>query len=239
MEPQPYYNPAGPGFPGAEAEYEPLHRYTAKTFGWMFLGLFTTLMVALAGYITGTVVLVYSIPYAPFILLLAELGVVLFLSARIQKMSVLTARILFFAYAALNGIVFSMYFFMFQMLSLVFIFAMTALYFGLMALYGYMTKTDLSKFRNILLGGLIFLALFWVVGMFINLSSMELIISFVGVIIFLGLTAYDTQKIKAYHAAYAGNPEMAAKASIFSALQLYLDFINLFLYLLRILGKRR
>ena len=237
MEPQYYYNSGQPV--GAQSEYEPIGRYTAKTFGWMFLGLLTTFAVSLFGFLTNTVLFVFAIPYFPFVLLIAELGVVFYLSARIQKLSVTTARVLFFTYAVLNGIVFSAYFYMFQMINLIFIFAMTSLYFGAMAAFGYFTKADISKLRYVLFGGLIFLALFWLLAMFFDFGAMEIVVSFVGVIIFLGLTAYDTQKIKAYHAAYAGNEEMAAKASIFSALQLYLDFVNLFLYLLRILGKRR
>ncbi len=220
-------------------EYEPVGKYTAKTFGWMFLGLMVTLLVSMAGYMTGAIIYVFMIPYAIFVLAIAEVAVVLFLSARINKMSVGAARGLFFLYAVLNGVVFSAYFLMYNVLDMVIVFAATSVFFGVMAAVGYVTKADLSKLRNFLVGGLIFLVAFWLFGMFINLAQFEMIACTVGIFIFLLFTAYDTQKIKAYHAAYGSNPEMAKKASIFSALQLYLDFINLFLYLLRVLGRRK
>ena len=229
-----YYNQGNEGF-----EAEPLYIYTAKTFAWMFLGLLVTCAVALAGFITGFSYLLFYNFSALIVITIAELVVVMVLSACIKKLSVLAARFLFFTYAVLNGVVFSAYFAIYQMYSLLFIFAMTCLYFGAMAAFGYFTKTDLSKIRYILMGGLVFLLLFGLLSFFLNLQRFEVIVSFFGVLLFLGFTAYDTQKIKAYHAAYSNNPEMASKASIFSALQLYLDFINLFLYLLRILGKRR
>lgn len=219
-------------------EAEPLGVYTSKTFMWMFLGLLLTFVVAVAGYVTGAISYVFTIPYFQFILLALEVGVVIFLSARINKMSVTTARVLFFTYALLNGVVFSAYFIMFQVTSLVIVFAATAVYFGAMAAYGYVTKTDLAGIRPILTGGLIFLIVFWVLSMFLPLGGMERIMCLVGIVIFMGFTAYDTQKIKAYHAAYANDAQMLQKASIFSALQLYLDFVNLFIYLLRIVGKR-
>ncbi len=218
---------------------EPLSVYTAKTFGWMFAGLLTTFLIAMAGYITGAILYIFYVPYVTYLLLFAELGVVVYLSARIEKLSPGTARALFFAYSILNGIVFSVYFLIFDLLSLVMVFGLTAVYFGLMALIGYFTKTDLSRLRPLLFGGAAFLAVFWLVSMFLNLSGFETIACMVGILIFLGYTAYDTQKIKAYYLHYSADEEMAAKASIFSALALYLDFINIFVYLLRILGKRK
>lgn len=162
-----------------------------------------------------------------------------FLSARVHKLSVGAARTLFFAYAILNGVTFSVYFLIYDMLSLVMVFGLTSVYFGLMAMIGYFVKVDLSRMRNVLLGGAIFLAVFWVLSMFLNLSGFETIACMIGIVIFLAYTAYDTQKIKAYYEYYGNDSVMASKASVFSALALYLDFINIFIYLLRILGKRR
>lgn len=218
---------------------ESIAAYTAKTFLWMFLGLMTTFAVALFGYATGTIVYIFAIPYFHIILLAAELVVVLVLSARLQKLNVATARVLFFAYAVLNGIVFSVYFLIFTMLSLILVFAMTAVYFGGMAAYGYCTKTDLSRLRPILVGGLIFLIVFGLLSLFLPMGMMDRVVCLIGVGIFLAFTAYDTQKIRAYYQAYQGDQAMLERASIFSALQLYLDFVNLFLYLLRLLGKNR
>lgn len=224
---------------GTSYEYESIGRYTAKTFGWMFIGLLVTFAVAMAGYLTGMVWYVFAIPHVMLVLGAAELITVIFLSARITKMSVGLARGLFVLYSVLNGIVFSAYFLIFQLPSMVFIFGATALFFGIMAVVGYTTNADLSRLRNLLVGGLLFLLVFWVVGMFINLEAFELIACTVGIFIFLLFTAYDTQKIRAFHQAYGHDEAMAKKAAIFSALQLYLDFINLFIYLLRVLGKRK
>lgn len=219
---------------------ETLGRYTAKAFLWMFVGLATTFLVALAGYATGLTYRSLSIPYFHVILLVAELAVVLVLSALIHKLSVHLARGLFIGYAVLNGIVFSTYLFIFEVGSMILVFAVTALYFGVMAAFGYFTSMDLSRIRNILVGGLIFLILFSVVSLFIPMFGwMERLSCIIGIVIFLAFTAYDTQKIKAFYQAYSGDAPMLAKASIYSALQLYLDFINLFLYLLRFLGRRR
>ena len=223
----------------AAQEYEPLNRYTAKTFGWMFAGLLVTFLVAMTAYMNGLVWYVFAIPYAVLVLGIAEVAVVLYMSARINKVSVGTARALFLTYSVLNGVVFSAYFLIYALPSMVFIFGATALFFGIMAAVGYTTRADLSNLRNFLLGGLVFLLVFWVAAMFINLERFEIVACTVGIFIFLVFTAYDTQKIRAYHQVYAQDPQMARKASIFSALQLYLDFINLFIYLLRVLGRRK
>lgn len=224
---------------GVAEEYEPLSLYTAKTFGWMFAGLMVTFLIAMTAYVTGLVWYVFAVPYAVFVLGIAELVVVLYMSSQINKVSVGTARALFLTYAVLNGVVFSAYFLIYAFPSMVFIFGATALFFGIMAAIGYVTRADLSNLRNFLVGGLVFLVVFWLAAMFINLERFEIVACTVGIFIFLLFTAYDTQKIKAYHQAYSHDPQMAKKASIFSALQLYLDFINLFIYLLRVLGKRK
>ncbi|MCI8837818.1 MAG: Bax inhibitor-1/YccA family protein [Hungatella sp.] len=220
-------------------EHESLERYTAKTFGWMFLGLMVTFLVAVTGYVTRLVLFVALVPQAFLVLGIAEVAVVLFLSARITKMSVGTARALFMVYSVLNGVVFSTYFLIYSLPSLVYVFGATSLFFGIMAAIGYFAKADLSRLRNFLVGGLVFLLVFWVASMFLNLQRFEVIACSVGIFIFLLFSAYDTQKIRAYHQVYCHDGEMAAKASIFAALQLYLDFINLFLYLLRVLGRRK
>ncbi|MGM9629593.1 Bax inhibitor-1/YccA family protein [Butyricicoccus sp.] len=209
--------------------------YTAKTFGWMFLGLMTTFAASLAIYFTGAIYYLYS-GILPFVLLIAELGVVIYLSARLNKMSIGMARGLFFAYALLNAVTFSSIFAIYSASSLVFVFGMTALYFGVMALYGMVTKTDLSRVRPVLLFGLIALLVLALLSVFI--PGMDIGMCLIGVVIFVAFTAYDTQMIRRNYMAFQGNPELLQKASIISALQLYLDFINLFLYLIRLFGKR-
>ena len=200
---------------------EPLNVYTAKTFGWMFLGLLVTFGTAIAFSAGGGLyyLLTMGMP-AVFALAIAEIVVVMVLSARLHKLSI---GAVFFAY---------------DVQILLTVFALTSLYFGVLAAYGWFTKRDLSGLRPILTAGLIFLLVFWLISMFLPLSGFDRIICFVGLAVFIGLTAYDTQKIKQLHAAFEGDYEMSKKASIFAALQLYLDFINIFLYILRLLGRR-
>lgn len=220
---------------------ESLQRYTAKTFLWMFLGLLVTFAVSVVGYAT---LLPYRIlmvsPYLLLVITGAELVLVLVLSMKVHSLPVGAARGLFLAYAVLNGVVFSTWFFLYELYSLVMVFAVTALYFGIMAAFGYFTSMDLSRIRTILIGGLIFLIAFNLLALFIPaFGAMERIVCVIGIVVFLAFTAYDTQKIKAFYYGFAGDEAMLAKASIISALELYLDFINLFLYLLRFLGKRK
>ncbi len=214
-----------------------LNQYVARTYGWMFLGLMITFVLAAALAATGTVFYLFSIPYLPMILLIAELAVVLILSAGIQKRSVGVTRGLFALYSVLNGMVFSVYFVLYEVANLIYIFGITALFFGAFALYGRFAKADLSRLRPLLVGGLIFLLVAGLLTMFLPFSSLERIICMVGIVVFLCFTAYDNQKIKANYEYFYGDEVMLQKASIYSALQLYLDFINLFLYLLRFLGR--
>lgn len=224
---------------GVQAEGDSLERYTAKTFGWMFLGLLVTFAVAVGGWVTGAIYYLDYVPYWNFILLIAELGVVIYLSAKIEKMSVGVARVMFFLYAALNGIFFSAYLLLFDLAILWMVFGITSVFFGIMAAIGWFGNINFAKLRPFMMGGLVFLFFFWILALFIDLGQFEMIVCTIGIFVFLLLTAYDVKKIQAYHVYYGQMPEMAAKASIFSALQLYLDFINLFLYILRVLGRRK
>ena len=218
---------------------EPLNVYTTKTFGWMFLGLLVTFGTAIAFSAGGGLyyLLTLGMP-AVFALCIAELVLVMVLSARLGKMSIAGARGLFFAYAILNGVTFSAVFFAYDVQILLSVFALTALYFGALAAYGWLTKRDLSGLGTILGFSVLFLLVFWVLSMFLPLGAFERIICFIGLAVFMGCTAYDTQRIKHLHAEYGEDYEMSKKASIFAALQLYLDFINIFLYILRLLGRR-
>ena len=214
-----------------------LNQYVARTYGWMFVGLMITFALAAVLAYTGTVFYLFSIPSLPIFRLIAELAVVLILSAGIQKRPVGVTRMLFALYSLINGMVFSVYFVLYEVANLIFIFGLTALFFGAFALYGRFTKTDLSRLRPLLIGGLIFLLIAGLLMMFIDFSPLERIVCMVGIVVFLCFTAYDTQKIKANYEYFYGDEAMLQKASIYSALQLYLDFINLFLYLLRFLGR--
>lgn len=225
----------------ASSQGDTLGQYTAKTFLWMMLGLLVTFGVAAFGYITDLTWVMYrDIPALNLILLAATLIISVTMVHRIEKMSVGAAIALFVVFSALFGITLSVYMYVFRMTSFIMIFLLTAVYFGALAAYGYVTKRDLSGIRPILFSGLIFLIIFGVLSMFIpGLQMFDRIVCLIGIATFLGYTAYDTQRIRAFYNYYAASPEMLAKASIFSALQLYLDFLNLFLYLLRFLGSKR
>ncbi len=215
-----------------------LNQYIVRTYGWMFLGLTVTFALSWLLAATGAVAYLFLVPAVPIILLVAEVAVVFVLASRVQKLSVGTARLLFFAYAMLNGVVFSAYFLLYSITRLLLVFGLTAVFFGAFALYGHFTRTDLSRLRPLLIGGLIFLVVAGILLLFIPMENFERIVCLVGIAVFLCFTAYDTQKIKSFYGYYSGDAALQ-KASVFSALQLYLDFINLFLYLLRFFGKGR
>lgn len=170
-------------------------------------------------------------------LLIAEIALVFSVSARINKISTTTANLLFYAYSILNGIVLSVIFMIYTTGSIAQTFFITAGVFGAMSAYGYFTKSDLTKFGSFLTMALIGLVICIVVNMFLASSTLDWIISFAGVAIFIGLTAWDTQKIKTMMA-YSDGSNIGKIATI-GALSLYLDFINLFLYLLRFFGASR
>ena len=218
---------------------ESLGEYTAKTYMWMFLGLLLTFGIGFSGYASGLVLYAFQTPFAIPVLTGLELITVLVLSMKITTLSIGMARFLFLFYSALNGIVFSIYFLMFGVADMMFIFAATAVFFGTMAIVAKVFQIDVSGLRPLMFGGLILLIVFGIVPMFITLGAFEVVLCYAGIIIFLLFTAYDTRKISALYTAYSRDPEMLAKSSVISALQLYLDFVNLFLYILRLMNSRR
>jgi uncharacterized protein len=173
-----------------------------------------------------------------WVLLLGSLGLVFFLSWRIERMSISTARTTFLAYAALIGVTFGSLFIVYTSASIAQVFFITAATFGAMSLWGYTTRSDLSGMGSFLFMGLIGVVIASVVNIFLHSAMMTFIISIIGVIVFTGLTAYDTQSIKEM---YVANDDgtVAGRKAIYGALKLYLDFINLFLMLLRLMGDRR
>lgn len=173
-------------------------------------------------------------------LLIAEVALVMYLSVRINKISFTTATLLFIAYSILNGATLSILFLLYTISSIATAFFVTAGTFGVMALYGYITKKDLTRIGNLCLMGVIGIIIATMVNIFINNSMMDMVISYIGVLLFIGLTAYDSQKIK--HLLSSDDIEVnetTQKIAVMGALTLYLDFINLFIYLLRILGDRK
>lgn len=197
--------------------------------------------VGIVGWSTDLTWVVYrDIPGFHLILLVGTLIISFTMVSRIERMSVGTAITLFLVFSALFGFNVSLFMYAYQIESILLVFLVTALYFGALAAYGFLTKSNLSFLRPILLFGLVFLIVFYFLSLFIpGLMAFDRLISMGAIAIFLAYTAYDTQRIKDYYNYYAGYPDMLAKASIFSALQLYLDFLNLFVRLLSILGRRR
>lgn len=222
---------------------ETLGQYTAKTFLWMVLGLLVTFGVAVGCWVTNTTLYLYysgSLQAVSLGVLIATLVLAFTMGHRIQKMRVGTAIAMFVAFSALFGFTLSIYLYIYDLGILAFCFLLTAVYFGALAAYGFFTKRDLSSLRTILVSGLLFLIIFGLLSMFIpGFQMFDRVVCLIGIAVFLGYTAYDTQKIRAFYHYYSASPDMLAKASIFSALQLYLDFINLFLYLLRFLGSKK
>lgn len=220
---------------------ETLGRYTAKTFLWMMVGLLVTFGVGIVGWSTGVTMRIYfSMPGIYLGLLVAILVISFVMARRIERMSVGSAVALFLGFSALFGFDISLLMYAYQISSMLLIFLVTALYFGALAAYGFLTKKDLSFIRPVLVFGVIFLLIFYAVSLFIpGLMAFDRLVAMGGVALFLAWTAYDTQRVKAYYHYYAGYPDMLTKASIFAALQLYLDFLNLFVRLLSILGRRR
>lgn len=216
-------------------------QFFAQVYGWMAAGLALTGGVAL--FAAGTPAVLEFIFGTRFVfigLIIAELVLVGFLSARVFQWSRAQAQTAFLSYALLNGLTLSVLFLAYTASSIASTFFTTALMFGVMSAFGYFTKSDLSGWGKTLSMLLIGLVIALVVNMFWGNSMLNLVTSFVGVILFTALAAYDTQKLK--QIAFLGvteGEEMHDKASILGALTLYLDFINLFLFLLRFFGRRR
>jgi len=212
--------------------------FIGRVYRWMGLGL---LLTAITAYFVVNSNFVYTLAENSILffgLIIAELGLVIFLSARIQKMSAEAATASFIIYSILNGVTLSLILLVYTGASIASTFMTTALTFGAMSAYGYFTKRDLSTMGSYLQMGLIGLIIASVINIFWANGTMYWIISYVGVLLFVGLTAYDTQKIKKMGAVVEG-VQTTQKMAIMGALMLYLDFINLFLMLLRILGDRK
>jgi FtsH-binding integral membrane protein len=212
-----------------------------RVYLWMCIGLFVTAGVAAVVMSGATLHLIRQNPALLIGLLVAELALVLGLSLGINKLSPATAQALFVVYAALNGATLAVVVALYTMSSVAVAFGATASLFGVMTILGYRTKIDLTKFGGILLIGLIGLIIASVINLFLANTLLDWILTYVGILLFLGLTVYDTQRIKKQMLAALnqGNEDIVGRIGILGALSLYLDFINLFLRLLRILGKRR
>jgi len=207
--------------------------FLRSVYAWMFGGL---LLTAAASYWVvksqAMQQLIYGNRMMPWVLMLAELGLVMYLSFRITKMSAGAAASTFLVFSLLNGLTLSSIFFVYTQASIVQAFLTAAGMFGAMSVYGMVTKRDLTSWGSFFFMGLIGVIICSVINIFLKSSALGFAISLIGVFVFLGLTAYDTQKLKAYATA----PELRENLAVYGALALYLDFINLFLMLLRLFG---
>jgi len=212
-----------------------------RVYVWMTLGLLVTAGTAAFVSISPLFQILAGQPLIFFVLMIAELGLVIGLSWGINRLSPATAMLLFFLYALLNGLTFSVLFVIYTLGSVVSTFLATAALFGVMSILGYTTKMDLSKMGSFLFMGLIGLLIAMLVNMFWTNTILGWIVTFAGILIFLGLTFFDTQRIKRMTATALkqGDENVQARMGILGALSLYLDFINLFLFMLRLGGRRR
>ena len=229
---------------------EGLRAYMLKVYNYMTTGLVLTGFIAyffgkasVAAFTPNGVILT-SLGQALFnsglswIIMLAPLGFVFYLSARINKMSVSSAQITFWLFASIMGLSLASVFVQFTGTSIARVFFITAGTFAAMSLYGYTTKRDLTKLGGFLFMGLIGIIIASIVNIFVQSGPMAFVISIIGVLVFVGLTAYDTQTIKNMY--YAGDSDsVGSKKALMGALRLYLDFINLFILLLQLFGQRR
>ena len=224
---------------------EGLRSYMLKVYNYMGIGLVVTGLVAYFsnaaaisnGNLTAWGELLYTSPLM-WVVAFAPLAFVLVLSFGVNKMSSATAQLVFWAFAAVMGLSLSSIFLVYTGSSIAKVFFISAATFGAMSLYGYTTKRDLTSIGNFLFMGLIGIVIASVVNIFLHSDGLSFAISLVGVVVFVGLTAWDTQKIKeSYNVGHGA--EVLAKGAIMGALSLYLDFINLFLMLLRLFGNQR
>lgn len=224
-----------------------LRNYLLRVYNYMGLGLVVTGLVAYFAYanaitpsgdaLTQWGTLLFASPLR-WVVIFAPVVLVMVLSFGVQRMSAAAAQLAFWVFAALMGLSLSSIFLVYTGTSIARVFFISAATFGAMSLYGYTTKRDLTQFGSFLIMGLIGIIIASIVNIFLASSALSFGISILGVLIFVGLTAYDTQRIKlSYSASYSG--EALAKGAIMGALQLYLDFINLFLMMLRLFGSQR
>jgi len=214
-----------------------LRAYILRVYNYMAGGLALTGLVAYIGATTGVYASMVGTPIF-WVVLLAPLALVLLLSFRVQSMSLGAAQLTFWAYAGLVGLSLSGIFVVYTGESIARVFFITAATFAAMSLYGYTTRTDLSRFGSFLLMGLIGIIIAGLVNIFLKSSALQFAISAIGVLVFVGLTAYDTQRIKAIYLA-GEDQSISGKKAIMGALALYLDFLNLFLLLMQLFGVRR
>lgn len=231
-----------------DKEGQSLQTHLVKCFTWMFIGLLVTAVEAYLLIVTGALAeiifqmsfvadgfgltLLYIIP------LILQIVLTVYLTKRLFKMSITKARVLFVVYAMLTGFSFSILPYIYDINTMFLAFGFSAVLFGSLAIIGATIKLDLTKYSSLILGGLITLIVVQLLVSFLNIQGADLFVCYAGLILFLIITAYDIQNIKKFYISAQGDDAVLDRLSIFGALQLYLDFVNIFLYVLRLFGRK-
>ncbi len=216
-----------------------LRDYMVKVYQYMSIALAISGLVAfMVASSPALMQAIFGTPLA-FVVMLAPLGFVIFFGFKLNSISAEKAKSFLWIYSALMGLSLATIFAVYTATSITRVFLITASTFGAMSIYGYTTKKDLTSFGSFLIMGLIGIMIASLINIFLKSSGLDFAISLLGVFIFIGLTAYDTQRIKQTYYHFAGNDEMVSKMAVMGALNLYMDFINLFIMLLRFFGERK
>ena len=216
-----------------------LRDYMVKVYQYMSIALAISGLVAfMVASSPALMQAIFGTPLA-FVVMLAPLGFVIFFGFKLNSISAEKAKSFLWIYSALMGLSLATIFAVYTATSITRVFLITASTFGAMSIYGYTTKKDLTSFGSFLIMGLIGIMIASLINIFLKSSGLDFAISFLGVFIFIGLTAYDTQRIKQTYYHFAGNDEVVSKMAVMGALNLYMDFINLFIMLLRFFGERK
>ncbi len=214
-----------------------ISRFFTKVYLWMFIGL---LLSSISAYFTFVNPAMNTFVYSSFgLILIIELIVVITFSLLRRKVSPMGAKIMFIVYSIISGLTLSSIFIVYKLSSIMVVFLSAAIMFGLLALYGYFTNQDLTSFGKLLMFGLLAVIIMSIINIFVTSQSFDITISIISIIIFLGLTAWDMQNLKRIYYYYENDSVVLDKSAIYGALDLYLDFINIFLDLLRLFGKSR
>ncbi len=214
-----------------------MSKFFSTVYLWMFIGLLVSGWVAY--YTSVNMSMLRFVANNYFLIIILELVVVIAFTSLRKKVSPGVAKILFIVYSAVSGLTLSSIFLAFELKSIIMVFASAALMFALMSLYGYTTKQNLSSFGKMLIFALLAIIIMSFINMFVMNSTFGVIISVVSIVVFLGLTAWDMQMLKAMYSYYENDPEELNKVAIYGALDLYLDFINIFLHLLQLFGDSK
>lgn len=214
-----------------------ISKFFTKVYLWMFIGL---LLSTISSYFAFVNPAMNSFVYNAFgLILIIELIVVITFSLLRRKVSPMGAKIMFIVYSIISGLTLSSIFIVYKLSSIITVFLSAAVMFGLLALYGYFTNQDLTSFGKLLIFGLLAVVIMSIINIFVTSQSFDITISIISIIIFLGLTAWDMQNLKKIYYYYENDYDALDKSAIYGALDLYLDFINIFLDLLRLFGKSR